>query len=295
MINLSERYNQIIINSIILTETQKSILGHLIDKKELNRYEISKATKHAYSGIHKAVKKLLRDGFIEISRKDKGQRNPNMEVEFYRITWLGIIEFLRSSKVELFQYAICNDSPSYSLINGSDKKWRRILLNLMRRHSGTFPEEFQEFSKDFALVLCADYCFIHAYTGLDPTKWPLLDAVDDELKNEGLPCTRGIPFAREYMNQNFRWLIEAKTNKRAPSGLDPHNKFLVYPWNEKYMETLCNLMDKKDLLVLVDLVERFTLILRRNYEATVENLEELLIYLKGVKSGLQSGHDFVSN
>ena len=290
MIVMSNGYNRVKTSETKLTETEKFVLSFLVIEKELSKYEVYRAKKHAYSGIYKAVKNLLKNGLIEVSRKGEGERNPKIEVHYYRINLKGIYEFLRASKAELIQYAIANDSPSHSLVDGSDKKWRGIFLSLLKNYPSTFPGEFRDLSKEFALALCADYCFIHAYTGEDPMKWAFVDGDMDELAEEGLTrgMIRGIPLTREYMSETFLVLIEAKTNKKAPRGADSRGVFLLYPRNEKYIKSLCQLMSKKDLEILVNIAEKLTLVRRNNYELVTEELKELSRYLKDVESELQT-------
>jgi hypothetical protein len=90
------------------------------------------------------------------------------------------------------------------------------------------------------------------------------------------------------MSETFLVLIEAKTNKKAPFGADSRGAFPLYPRNEKYIKSLCQLMSKKDLEILVNVAEKLTLVRRNNYELVTEELEELSRYLKDVESELQT-------
>lgn len=286
VVDKSKRYNQLELGKITLTETEKSILVHLVGKSELSRYGLSTITNLAYSGVYNAVRSLLENGLVKIRRTDKGQRNANIEVEYYGITPLGIVCFLRASLSELKDYLA-----GYSLIDVSFRnKWHNIFDNLLNHHSYVFPEEFQKLSREFALALCADYCFIHAYAGEDPTKWSVMDAVTEELRKKDLSrhMITGISFGKEYMADLFLQIIESKTDKKAPMISGPRGAILLLHHGNEYIKSLCQFMSGKDLAILVEMVEKITLARRRNYKVILEQIKELSIYLKGVKSELHA-------
>lgn len=256
-----------------MPEIPRHILGSLILKEECNRYELAAATNHAYSAIYKATKILLKYELIEISKKEKNRRNPNIEVEYYRIKPLGILSFLRVSTTEFRDYLIGVPSPSYSLIDGTDKKWRSIFYNLLNYHPYLFPEQFQKLSKEIALVICPNYChFIGGY---------YRQAMDELEKQQSLSN-----FGRYYISYRFLDLIEAKVNKKLPDNLEYEGSSELAETAEAYIKRLCQLMSKKDLEIIVGMVERTKLIDRQHLKKQIQEIDLLLNYLKDVKSEL---------
>jgi hypothetical protein len=77
-----------------LTETGWKILINLGVVKDDNKYSISKVSGVSYAGIHKTIKQLLNLYLIEISRTEKSSKNPKMDVEYYKLSKVGLFNAL---------------------------------------------------------------------------------------------------------------------------------------------------------------------------------------------------------
>lgn len=273
-----------------LTELQKGILESLIRNRELNRYELSKLTGHAYSAIYKATKFLLKNNVIEISKTEENKRNSRIEVDYYKIKYLGVTDFLKASGAELWPYSLRGESFA-SFIGNPTNYWHRIFSTLLRDHPYVFPPEFHMLSKELVLALCPEYFMTYAYTNEDPGKWPALSSLIDELdrripdKDQG---TTNVPWAIQHLFHVFKLLIETKMNEEIPGKWIARSGNLtlivLYDVDESYKKRLCKLMSERDLAIIISFVHRIASILKRNARNDVEVFDDLLTYLEGIKS-----------
>jgi len=262
--------------SIGFPDIQKAVLQCLIERRELSKYELSKIVEHAYSAIYKAMKLLSASELVEIARKEPNQRNSNIEVEYYRIAPLGIIRFLRYSTAELDAYCIGTPSPSYSLVDDSDGKWRSLLSILFDNHNYLFPDEFQKLSREFALVASADYCYcIGTYS----------TQAESELSSQ--KSLNDWDPGRDWMASKFLYLIEMKTKK----SIHPQMKYFrsveeanLQPGARAYIKRVCQLMSEEDLRIIVDMVENATISEKEGFEKYFKEVNLILTYLTEVKS-----------
>lgn len=271
-----------------LTELQKGILESLIRNEELNRYELSKFTGHAYSAIYKATNFLLKNNVIEISRTEENKRNSKIEVDYYKIEPLGVTDFLKASGAELEPYSLQGES-FLSLTNNPANNWHRIFSILLKDHSYVFPEEFQLLSRELSIALCPEYFIQYAYTNEDPSKWIVLFGVEKELRKR-LIDTGGmrVPSAIQHLFLVFKLLIQAKMSAEIPSAKVEHElthvRIFLGDIKKSYEKRLCELMSEKDLVIMVNFVRDIALILKRNAVSSIRALDELLTCLEDFQS-----------
>jgi hypothetical protein len=78
------------------TKTPPAILEYLA-KQEASKWELKKELGKSYAAIHSAVSNLkkidedFKQPLIVVSKKIDSVRNPNMKVEYYRLTILGVV------------------------------------------------------------------------------------------------------------------------------------------------------------------------------------------------------------
>lgn len=242
----------------------------------MSKYELSKIVGHAYSAIYKAIKLLLENELVEIGKKEPNQRNSNIEVEYYRITPLGIIRFLRYSTGELDEYCIGVPSPSYSLVDDPYGKWHSLLSSLIDNHNYLFPDEFQKLSREFVLVASADYCFCVGHYSTQAES----ELSSQKSLNDWDP-------GRHWMASKFLHLIEMKTKKRIRPRMEYFESVEeanLQPGARAYIKRVCQLMSEEDLRIIVDMVEKAKINEMEGFRKYFEEVNLILAYLTEVRS-----------
>jgi len=72
------------------TPTAPKIVEYLA-KKQVNRWELSKELDKSYANIHSNINKLQEEGYIKVAEIKPSEKNPNMQVEYYRLTFRGLV------------------------------------------------------------------------------------------------------------------------------------------------------------------------------------------------------------
>ena len=67
------------------------IFLHLARHGESNKWEMSKELGVAYSNIHRIIKKLLKEKYIYVTKTEEAARNPWIKVEYYDLTFSGLM------------------------------------------------------------------------------------------------------------------------------------------------------------------------------------------------------------
>ena len=114
----------------IITENQ-ILFALAISKEPLSKYQLEKHVDKTYSNIFETTKKLLKDCWIQVEKTEPNRRNPGQNVEYYRLTKIGILVTLSSPEGASETGTITN--------NYADMLWKgeSALVSLVNR----FPRE----------------------------------------------------------------------------------------------------------------------------------------------------------
>ena len=143
-----------------LTKTEAVTLNLFATLGEASRYELFKEAeriqelkqneKHtSYSTFHNSVKSLLKHQLIEVTKTQPSKKNPQIKVEYYKLTLAGIIKVL----LPLFdRYRWRADAPeelyNYAL---------ELVGGLLANYPEMYPPEFYELSDRFKKEIALDY------------------------------------------------------------------------------------------------------------------------------------------
>lgn len=83
------------------TGTSMKILLHLARHGESNKWEIAQCIRKSYSNVYNSIKKL-KPFLIRVSKTAPSRKNLKLDVEYYEMTFLGLLTCLRSE--ESWQY-----------------------------------------------------------------------------------------------------------------------------------------------------------------------------------------------
>jgi len=73
--------------------TMPKVLLYLTCNKA-NKWEIAQKLNKSYSNIHSTIKQLLRQNLICVSHRKRSSKNPKIDVEYYTVTFQGLITAL---------------------------------------------------------------------------------------------------------------------------------------------------------------------------------------------------------
>jgi DNA-binding PadR family transcriptional regulator len=78
------------------TDTKKAILSFLAQNKPTSKWQLARALKKSYGNVHATIQELLQDKHkpIKVDEVRKSNKNPKIEVEYYRLTLEGLAEAL---------------------------------------------------------------------------------------------------------------------------------------------------------------------------------------------------------
>ena len=73
---------------------------------EMSKYQLAEASHRAYSAVHKAVASLLSEGLIEPARRVPSSKNPQIVVEYYKLTEKGSLLYGNLVKLRLAELSM---------------------------------------------------------------------------------------------------------------------------------------------------------------------------------------------
>lgn len=73
------------------TQTAPRVLRYLAMNKPSSKWQIAKALKKSYSNIHATIQLLEKARCIEVVERKPSEKNPKIKVEYYDLTFLGLI------------------------------------------------------------------------------------------------------------------------------------------------------------------------------------------------------------
>jgi len=113
------------------TKTNLEILSFLAQNKPHNTREIAKALNKGYRSTNNMIQQFLDSNFIKIEYKKPSSKNPKIEVEYYGLTLLGLLNTLLLDKEVWKQIDVIADNNSDRLL--VFRKWPLFVLRNMRK------------------------------------------------------------------------------------------------------------------------------------------------------------------
>jgi hypothetical protein len=80
------------------TDTTPEILVYLACNRTKNKWDIKEALNKSYSNVFQTIPKLLAENLIRVSKKLPGDKNPKLQVEYYELTYSGLLAALETTQ-----------------------------------------------------------------------------------------------------------------------------------------------------------------------------------------------------
>lgn len=144
-----------------LTKTEMIALRLFVTLGEASKYDLFTKTgvsklrkkKTSYSAFHRSVNSLHEKRLIEVTKTIPSKKNPQIEVEFYKMSLAGIIRVLLPLfGLNKWRYEAPEEIHNYAL---------EMVGGLLENYPEMFPAEFYELSDRFKMEIAIDYSIMY--------------------------------------------------------------------------------------------------------------------------------------